>query len=259
MESKYLFDFGATNFPPIKSSYLAFSLGSAVSGAGSYSHRSPKISCGTALDPVALVTGLVDVMSVALRGLSEVVRRLVGASLFLLDLPQQVIQQRTRSKAVARQIQPRIAERLLDGDKIVQGLLGAPDAARRLHPDRNTRRQIKVANRFDHHLRVGERRATRSLAGARLDEVAGSNRLHRKKGGSANVVVGVELADFENHFQRCIATSFDDGADLVLYGGEFAGKKKPAIDDHVDLVGAVCNRRSDFLESQRQWTLSRRE
>jgi len=44
MESKYLPDFGATNLPPIKRSYFGFSFGSAVSGAGSYSHRSPNIS-----------------------------------------------------------------------------------------------------------------------------------------------------------------------------------------------------------------------
>ena len=43
IESKYLPDFGATNLPPMKRSYCGFSFGSAVSGAGSYSHRSPKI------------------------------------------------------------------------------------------------------------------------------------------------------------------------------------------------------------------------
>src|ERR1700693_2247511 len=95
MDSKYLPDLGGTNLPPMKRSYFDFSFGSAVSGAGSYSHRSPNMSCGTELVLAAgRAMALGVVMSVALRGLCEVVGRLVCAGLFFFDLSQQVVQQR---------------------------------------------------------------------------------------------------------------------------------------------------------------------
>src|SRR5438105_285791 len=136
-------------------SYFGLSRGSAVSGAGSYSQRSPKISCGIALDPVALVTGLVDVMSVTLGGLGEVVRRLVRAGLFLVDLAQQVVQQRARAKAVATGIQPGVAEGFLYGNEIVKGLLGSWNCTRRLHFDCASRRRGAVAKRLDPARGVG--------------------------------------------------------------------------------------------------------
>src|SRR5688572_22454532 len=144
----------------MKRSYLDFNFGSADSGAGSYSHRSPKMSCGTELVPVGRVTGLVDVISVALRGLCEVIRRLVCAGLFLFDLPQQVVQERAGAEAIARRVEPRVAQCFLDGDEIVERLLGVPDAAGGLHPDRDARRKIEITNCFYHHLSVGERGAT---------------------------------------------------------------------------------------------------
>src|SRR3982750_952551 len=125
MESKYLPDFGATNFPPTNRSYLTLSFGSAVSGAGSYSHRTPNISCGTELDPVALVTALVDVISIALGGFSEVVRRLGRPRLFFFNLTQQIVQQRARGRENPRGNDARIAERLFDSDEIVEGLFGS--------------------------------------------------------------------------------------------------------------------------------------
>src|SRR3954462_2119656 len=144
MESKYLPDFGATNFPPTNRSYLTLSLGSAVSGAGSYSHRSPNISCGIELDPVALVTALVDVISITLGGFSEVIRRLVRACPFLFDLAKQIVQQRARSEAIARRVEPRITERFFHGDEVVQRLLRRSNPACRFHSDGSSRDQIEI-------------------------------------------------------------------------------------------------------------------
>src|SRR6266511_2321293 len=103
--------------------------GSADSGAGSYSQRSPKMSCGMfALPAPERGTGLVDVMSVALRRFRVVVRRLIRARLFLVDLPHEVVQERARAEPVARRIEPCIAECLLYGDEIMQRLLRGANA-----------------------------------------------------------------------------------------------------------------------------------
>src|SRR5258705_57533 len=181
IESKYLPDFGATNLPPMNRSYFRFSFGSAVSGAGSYSHRSPKIRCGTELEPVARVTGLVDVISVALGGLSEVVRRLVSAGLFFFDLSQQVVQERAGAEAIARRVEPCVAQGFLDGDEVMERLLRGLDAACGLHSDGDARREVEIANGLDHHLCVRQSRASGGFARARLDEVSGANHLHGQK------------------------------------------------------------------------------
>src|SRR3954468_17069865 len=138
----------------------------------------------------------------------------------------------------------------------MQRLLGSSNPAGRLHPDRDTRREIEIPNRLDHHLSVGERRATRRLASARLYEIARANRLHRQKGRRANVVVRVELAHFEDDLQLRFSARFHYGADLVLHRVELTREKKPAVDDHVDLVGAVRNRGSYFLEPKGEWALA---
>src|SRR5438552_755406 len=244
----------------MKRLYFGFSFGSAVSGAGSYSHRSPNISCGIELVVAAgRAIALGVVMSVALRGLCEVVRRLVGAGLFFFDLPEKVVQQRARAEAIARRVEPRVAESFLDCDEVMKGLLRGSDSASRLHADGNSRRQIEIANRLYHHLSVGERRTSGCFAGARLDEVTLSNHLHREKRRRSDVVVGVELTHLEDDFELRIAARFDDRADLVLNRVELSGEKKSAIDDHVDFVRAIGNRGSYFLQPQGKRALSRGE
>src|ERR1017187_1298972 len=56
IDSKYFPDAGGTNSPFMKSSYRDFIFGSALSGAGSNSHRSPKTSSGARL-PRAVAAG----------------------------------------------------------------------------------------------------------------------------------------------------------------------------------------------------------
>src|SRR2546423_2134422 len=115
-------------------SYFALSRGSAVSGAGSYSHKSPKISCGT--EPLAAAgraIALGGVISIALGSLCEIIGRLVSTGLFFLDLPQQIVEQRARAEAIASGIQPGIAQCFLDGDEIVQCLLGGDRKSTRLN------------------------------------------------------------------------------------------------------------------------------
>src|SRR2546423_2351394 len=180
-------------------SYFALSRGSAVSGAGSYSHKSPKISCGT--EPLAAAgraIALGVVISIALGSLCEIIGRLVSTGLFFLDLPEQVVEQRARAETIASGIQPRVAQCFLDCDQVVQRLLGGSDAACGLHSDCDAGRQIKITDRFDHHLSVSEAGASRSLAGARLDEVPGTDHLHRQKRSGSHVIVSIELTDFEN-------------------------------------------------------------
>src|SRR5207237_1301594 len=157
-ELKYFPDFGATNFPPMKRSYLSLMRGSAVSGAGSYFQRSPKISSGIGAFPVR-GTGRVDVISVALRRFGVVVRRLIRAGLFLVYRPHQIVEQRAGAEAVARIVEPRVAERFLDGDEKMERQLRRADSAGRLHSDRLACGEVVIAYRLEHHLVVGERRA----------------------------------------------------------------------------------------------------
>src|SRR4051812_6410460 len=145
----------------MKRSYRVSSLGSAVSGAGSYSHRSPNISCGIELAAAAgRATALGVVMSIILSRFCEVIRRLIRTRLFFLYLSQQIVEQRARTKAVPRRIEPRVAECLFNGHEIMQRLLRSSNSARRLHSDRDTCCEIEIPNRLDHHLGVGERRAS---------------------------------------------------------------------------------------------------
>src|SRR5689334_19165226 len=106
--------------------------------------------------------------SVALGSFSEVVRSLIRSRLFFLDLSQQIVEQRAGTEAIPRRVEPRVAEGFLHCYEIVERLLRVSDSTGRLHSDRNSRRQIEVANGLDHHLGVGERRTARCFAGTRL-------------------------------------------------------------------------------------------
>src|SRR4051812_43129469 len=171
MESKYFPEAGATNLPPMKSSYRGFSFGSAVSGAGSYSHRSPKISSGAGR-PLERVAGRVfffaevkvgmDELSfegaalvahgrrrtapydlIGLSRFTKVIRRLVSAGLFLLDLAKEVVEQRGGAETVSGVVQPLVAQRFLHRNEELQGLLGSADATGGLHCDRNAGIQVE--------------------------------------------------------------------------------------------------------------------
>src|SRR5512132_2731522 len=138
----------------------------------------------------------------------------------------------------------------------MERLLRGSDSACRLHPDRDARSQIEIANRFDHHLSVRECRAPRCLPGARLDEVSRPDYLHRQKRSGPDVVIGVELAGLEDHLELSITARFDDGADLVLHGVELTSQKESAVDDHVDLISAIRDRGFYLFEAQCEGTLA---
>src|SRR5689334_11651417 len=94
--------------------------------------------------------------SVALRSFSEVVRRLVCPGFLLLDLTEQIIQQRRSAKAIAARVEPRVAQRLFYRHEIMQCLLCVADSTRGLHADCDSSLEVEIANRLEHHLRVGE-------------------------------------------------------------------------------------------------------
>src|SRR3954471_6278248 len=112
----------------------------------------------------------------------------------------------------------------------MQRLLGGAYSSGWLHSDGSTGCEIEVANRFDHHLRICERGAAGGFTRARLDEVAGTNHLHRKERCGTDVVVGIEFAHFENDFQLRVTACFHDSADFLLHRVELAREEESAVD-----------------------------
>src|SRR5262249_51826128 len=135
--SKYFFDFGGTNFPPMKTPYL-FSIRtwSLDSGAGEYSQAPPNSSRGLSDSNFSAACRLpVFSSTIVLIGsvFREVVLVLVTAGHFLGQLHQQVVGQSRSAEAEEVRRQPRVSQRLLDEDQEMERLLGGLDAARRLH------------------------------------------------------------------------------------------------------------------------------
>jgi hypothetical protein len=87
------------------------------------------------------------------------------------------------------------------------------------------------------------------LPGARLDEITRANHAHRQKRRGADVVVGFEFADFQDHLERRVAAGLHHGRDFILHLAKLAREKRPAVDHHVDLVGAVGDRRLHFRQT----------
>src|SRR3954447_13501662 len=106
---------------------------SVASGAGEYSQAS------AARVGVAVIRSL----------LREVLRALIAARVPVLVLHQQVVQERRRADAEAVGRQPRLAQRLVDEDKLVDRLLGRAHAAGRLHADLAAGAPRVVAHRLE--------------------------------------------------------------------------------------------------------------
>ncbi len=86
--------------------------------------------------------------------------------------------------------------------------------------------------------------------GRRLDEIRAGT--HRDLAGDADVVVGLEFAGFEDHFQVRVAAGFLDGGNFVRDALVVAGEEDTAVDHHVDLIRAVARGAADFLQLQPQ-------
>ena len=142
-------------------------------------------------------------------------------------------------------------------DEVLHRLLGEPDAAGRFHPDHAAVLLVDVADRLEHAQRHGEGRRARELAGRGLDEVRA--RGHREERRSADVVIGAELGDLEDHLQVRVAGRFLHAHDLVVDFRVPAGKERATVDHHVDLVGALVDDPRDLLELQLDRGLARRK
>ena len=90
--------------------------------------------------------------------------------------------------------------------------------------------------------------AGRDFAGRGLDEIAAG--AHPDFAREADVVVSLQLAGFENHFQMRVAARFLHRGDFVEDSVVIAGQKNAAIDHHVDLIRAVARRAAHFFELQ---------
>ena len=86
--------------------------------------------------------------------------------------------------------------------------------AGRLHPDAAAGLLVDVADRLEHHELHRQRRRAGELAGRRLDEVRAGG--HREQRRAADVVVGAELGDLEDHLQVGLAAGLLDADDLVV-------------------------------------------
>jgi hypothetical protein len=142
-----------------------------------------------------------------------VVRALVVPVGLLLQLHQDVVGQAAGAEAEPVVAEPFGAELLLHHHQVVQGLLAGADAAGGLHGDHLPGLQVVVADGVQHHQGHlhGGRRV--DLARAGLDEVGPGG--DGDVAGQTHLVVGAELAGFQDHFQAGIAAGLLDGGDLV--------------------------------------------
>ena len=90
-------------------------------------------------------------------------------------------------------------ERLVQHDQVLDGLLGGPDAARRLHAHDAPGRAVEVADRLEHHERDRQRGGGRDLAGGGLDEVGAGG--HRQDARAPDVVERLELAGLQDDLE----------------------------------------------------------
>src|SRR6059058_1269827 len=107
----------------------------------------------------------------------EVVRVLIRAGAFLAQLHQDVVEKRRGAETVEIRREPVGAERLVQLDEVLDGLLRLADSTRRLHSDAAAGLLVDVADRLEHAEGDGKRGGARELARRRLDEVpAGGDR-----------------------------------------------------------------------------------
>ena len=74
--------------------------------------------------------------------------------------------------------------------------------------------------------------------------------------GELDVVVGEELAGLEDDFEVGFAAGFADGGDFFGDFVELAGEEGSAVDDHVDLIGALGDGELDVFEAEAERVLS---
>ena len=87
--------------------------------------------------------------------------------------------------------------------------------------------------------------AGETFPGGSLDEIGAG--AHRDFARDANVVVGLQLARFENDFEMRVAARFFGRGDFVEDAIVFAGEKNAAIDHHVDFIRAIVRGAAHFL------------
>ncbi len=90
-----------------------------------------------------------------------------------------------------------------------------------------------------------------------LDEVRAGG--HGEVRGLPHVVVRLELSGLQNHLQASVAGGVLDGQDLRRDLAVVACEERPAVDHHVDLIGAHRDRPARVFDFDRQGHESRRK
>src|SRR5690606_25173003 len=134
-------------------------------------------------------------------------------------------------------VQPFGAGDLVDHDQVADRVLGGADAAGRLHPDQGAGAVPVLPDGLQHDQHGLRGGGGADLAGGGLDEVgAGAD---RQPGGSPHVVQGGQFAGLQDHLEVSGTAGLLDRADLLVDLEVVAGEEGAAVDDHVDLGGAV--------------------
>src|SRR5688500_18712676 len=177
-------------------------------------------------------------------------RDVVGAGVVagaqLLPLQEQVVEQAGGAEAEPVGGEPVGADGLVDQHEVLDRVLRRPDAAGGLDADLAAGGGAEVADRLQHHQADRQGGRGGDLAGGGLDEVTAGE--HRQPGGAADVVQGDQLAGLEDDLEVRLPAGFPDRHDFVEDVEVAAGEEGAAVDDHVDLVGAVGHRVPDVGE-----------
>src|SRR3954468_4187620 len=173
--------------------------------------------------------------------IASVDRHVVGAGVVagaqLLPLQEQVVEQAGGAEAEPVGGEPVGPGDLVDEDQVLDRVLRRPDAAGGLDPDLAAGGGAEVADRLQHDQADRQGGGGGHLAGGGLDEVAAGE--HRQPGGAADVVQGHQLAGLEDDLEVRVPARLLHRDDLVEHVEVAPGQEGAAVDDHVDLVGAV--------------------
>src|SRR3954452_4037801 len=217
----------STNSPSMNSPYDgAMSTMERDSGAGAYSKT--------------LVICLVH---------ADVVGAGVVAGAELLALQEQVVEQARGAEAEPVGGEPVGAGGLVDQHEVLDRILRRPDAAGGLEADLAAGGGAEAADRLEHHQADRQRRSRGDLAGGGLDEVAAGE--HGQPARPPHVVVGDELAGLQDDLEVRRSAGLLHRDVLVEDVQVATGEERAAVDNHVDLVGAVGDGVPDVGELHR--------
>jgi hypothetical protein len=126
-------------------------------------------------------------------------------------------------------------------------LFGVANAAGGFHADTDAGLEKIIANGFEHHERHRHGRRGLNFAGAGFDEISAS--FHRQPACETDVIIGDQLAGFQNHFEMRRTAGLFHGRDFIKHFRAVSRQERGAVDHHIDFIRAISHSAAGFFET----------